>query len=100
MEKTVSKNIVIGKEARLMIVTALLLLTAAMFAFLYRMLRGPSIPDRVVALDGVLSTIVSGIIVAAAFADSGISLSTVLVVSLVGFVGTVALGRFIERRGG
>jgi len=43
---------------------------------------------------------VSGIIVAAARADSGITLSTVLVVSLVGFVGTVALGRFVERRGG
>ena len=83
-----------------MITAALLLLTAAMFAFLYRVLRGPSVPDRVVALDGVLSVVVSGIIVAAAFADSGITLSTVLVVSLVGFVGTVALGRFSERRGG
>ena len=83
-----------------MIVAALLLLTLALAAFLYRVLRGPSIPDRVVALDGVLSVVVSGIIVAAARADSGITLSTVLVVSLVGFVGTVALGRFVERRGG
>lgn len=83
-----------------MIVAALLLLTAALAAFMYRVLRGPSIPDRVVALDGMLSVVVSGIIVAAARADSGITLSTVLVVSLVGFVGTVALGRFIERRGG
>ena len=83
-----------------MIVASLLLLTVALAAFLYRVLRGPSIPDRVVALDGLLSVVVSGIIVAAARADSGITLSTVLVVSLVGFVGTVALGRFVERRGG
>ena len=83
-----------------MIVAALLLLTVALAAFMYRVLRGPSIPDRVVALDGVLSVVVSGIIVAAARSDSGITLSTVLVVSLVGFVGTVALGRFVERRGG
>jgi multicomponent Na+:H+ antiporter subunit F len=82
------------------IVASLLLLTFALSAFMYRVLRGPSIPDRVVALDGVLSAVVSGIVVAAASADSGITLSTVLVVSLVGFVGTVALGRFIERRGG
>jgi multisubunit Na+/H+ antiporter MnhF subunit len=53
----------------------------------------------VVALDGVLSVVVSGIIVAAAEANSDIILVTVLVVSLVGFVGTVALGRFVERRG-
>lgn len=83
-----------------MIVTALVLLTVAAATFLYRVLRGPSIPDRVVALDGLLSVVVSGIIVAAAGSDSGITLSTVLVVSLVGFVGTVALGRFVERRGG
>ena len=83
-----------------MIVVPLLLLTVALAVFMFRVLRGPSIPDRVVALDGVLSVVVSGIIVAAARADSGITLSTVLVVSLVGFVGTVALGRFVERRGG
>ena len=83
-----------------MIVVPLSLLTVALAAFMFRVLRGPSIPDRVVALDGVLSVVVSGIIVAAARADSGITLSTILVVSLVGFVGTVALGRFVERRGG
>lgn len=83
-----------------MIVVALIMLTVAAATFLFRVLRGPSIPDRVVALDGLLSVVVGGIIVAAASADSGITLTTVLVVSLVGFVGTVALGRFIERRGG
>jgi multicomponent Na+:H+ antiporter subunit F len=82
------------------IVTSLVFLTVAAAAFLYRVLRGPSIPDRVVALDGMLSVVVSGIIIGAVSAGSPITLSTVLVVSLVGFVGTVALGRFVERRGG
>ncbi|MFT4865392.1 MAG: multicomponent Na+:H+ antiporter subunit F [Ilumatobacter sp.] len=83
-----------------MILVAIVFLAVAAGCFLYRLLRGPSIPDRVVALDGVLSVVVSGIIVGAAKANSDITLATVLVVSLVGFVGTVALGRFIERRGG
>jgi multisubunit Na+/H+ antiporter MnhF subunit len=83
-----------------MILVAVVFLAVAAGCFLYRLLRGPSIPDRVVALDGVLSVVVSGIIVGAAKANSDITLATVLVVSLVGFVGTVALGRFIERRGG
>jgi multicomponent Na+:H+ antiporter subunit F len=82
------------------IIASVVFLTVAAAAFLYRVLRGPSIPDRVVALDGVLSVVVSGIIVGAVSAGSAITLSTVLVVSLVGFVGTVALGRFVERRGG
>lgn len=79
---------------------ALTLLVLAGTAFLLRIVRGPSVPDRVVALDGLLSVVVIGIIVAAARADTGISLSTVLVVSLVGFVGTTAVARFVERRGG
>lgn len=83
-----------------MIATALVLLVVAGTAFLYRVLRGPTVPDRVVALDGVLSVVVSGVIVAAASLDSDIDLATVLVVSLVSFVGTAALARFVERRGG
>ena len=43
--------------------------------------------------------IVIAIIVAAARLGSGITVETVLVAVLVGFVGTVALARFIERRG-
>jgi multisubunit Na+/H+ antiporter MnhF subunit len=67
--------------------------------FVYRLLRGPSLPDRVVGLDGLQSIIVITIIVSAARHSSGIIVETVLVAVLVGFVGTVALSRFIERRG-
>jgi multisubunit Na+/H+ antiporter MnhF subunit len=83
-----------------MISLALVLLSVGAAAFMFRILSGPSVPDRVVALDGLLSIVVIGIIAAAARSDSGISLSTVLVVALVGFVGTTALARFVERRGG
>lgn len=67
--------------------------------FVYRLLRGPSLPDRVVGLDGLQSIIVITSIVSAARHQSGITIETVLVAVLVGFVGTVALARFIERRG-
>ena len=76
------------------------LLTIGGAAFLFRVLRGPTVPDRVVALDGLLFVVVISIIVAAANSDSGITLTTVLVVAVSGFVGTTALARFVERRGG
>jgi multicomponent Na+:H+ antiporter subunit F len=78
---------------------ALCLLAIGAGGFLYRLLRGPSLPDRVVGLDGLQSIIVMAIIIAAAITDSGITIETVLVAVLVGFVGTTALSRFIERRG-
>lgn len=78
---------------------ALVLLAIGAGCFLYRLLRGPSLSDRVVGLDGLQSMVVIAIIVAAARAESGITTETVLVAVLVGFVGTTALSRFIERRG-
>ena len=78
---------------------ALVLLAIGAVCFLYRLLRGPSLPDRSVGLDGLLSVIVIGIIVLAARQRSGITVETVLVAALVAFVGTVAIARFIEYRG-
>jgi multisubunit Na+/H+ antiporter MnhF subunit len=83
-----------------MINAALVLLSLAACAFMYRLLRGPTLPDRVIALDGLLATIVIGAILGAARAAAPLLLSTVLVVAVAGFVGTSALARFIERRGG
>ena len=46
-----------------MISIALVMLVIGAAAFLSRVLAGPTIPDRVVALDGLLSVVVIGIIV-------------------------------------
>lgn len=78
---------------------AIVLLSIGAAGFVFRLLKGPSLSDRVVGLDGLQSIVVIAIIVAAAQADSGITIETVLVAVLVGFVGTTALARFIERRG-
>jgi multisubunit Na+/H+ antiporter MnhF subunit len=79
---------------------AMIMLSIGAAGFVYRLLRGPSLPDRVVGLDGLLSVVVIGIIVGAARSSSGgITVETVLVAVFVGFVGTTALARFIERRG-
>lgn len=79
---------------------ALVMLSIGAGGFLFRLLRGPSLPDRVVGIDGLLSVVVIGIIVGAARSTSGaITIETVLVATFVGFVGTTALSRFIERRG-
>ena len=82
-----------------MIAVALVFLSVGAFCFLFRLLRGPSLPDRSVGLDGLLSLVVIGIIVLAAHEHNGITVETVLVAALVAFVGTVAIARFIEYRG-
>ncbi len=83
-----------------MIVAALVLLCLAAAAFLLRLLLGPTVPDRIVALDGLLITITCGILTAAAYRRTSVTLDTALVVVLVGFVGTGIVARYVEKRGG
>ncbi len=82
-----------------MIAVAYLLLAVAAGLFMVRMLMGPNVADRVIAIDGLLATILAGVMVNAAWTDSSISIDTVLVVALLGFVGTSVLARYIEQRG-
>ena len=64
-----------------------------------RLVRGPSLADRIVALDALLIVIVSGIAVDAARTGDGTYLDVLVVAALLGFVGTVNVARFIEQRG-
>ncbi len=82
-----------------MITAAFVLLGLAAVGFLYRLVVGPSIGDRVIALDGLLLIVVSALTVDAARTGSSAFVDAVVVVGLLGFVGTGIAARFIERRG-
>ncbi len=79
---------------------ALAVLALAAAAFLVRLVRGPRLADRVVALDGILTTVALTIIANSARTDSTKYLVVAVVVALVAFVGTVIYARFIETTSG
>lgn len=60
---------------------------------------GATVAERIVALDLVLLIVVMGIGVFSIERDTGVFLDVLVVVSLLGFVGTITVARFIERRG-
>lgn len=82
-----------------MTTAALALLAVAGACFFTRLVRGPTLADRVVALDGLVITIVVTIVVDAIDRRSAVFLDVAVVVAFVGFVGTAAAARFIEQRG-
>ncbi|MCP5159163.1 MAG: cation:proton antiporter [Gammaproteobacteria bacterium] len=72
---------------------------AALLGF-YRLLKGPRQADRVVALD-VLFAVAVLLAVAAALMTNHIAfLDIALGLALVGFIGTLAWARFIDRQSG
>ena len=83
-----------------MILAAIVLSVVGGAGFLVRALLGPSLADRVVAIDGLVVTIVAIAILNSIRTESRWFLDTAVVVAIIGFVGTSAAARFIERRGG
>jgi multicomponent Na+:H+ antiporter subunit F len=70
---------------------------AAVLGFV-RLLRGPSLPDRVVAFD-LLATVGVGISAVYSMAyNQPVFLDVAVVLALISFVGTVAFARYIEER--
>ena len=74
-----------------------LIMAAAVLAFV-RLVRGPSLPDRVVALDLITILAVAFSALFAIAADEPAYLDVAIALALVAFLATVAFARFAERR--
>jgi len=78
----------------------MIMLTVGAACFLARAVNGPSLADRVVAIDGLVVTIVAIVMANSIRTDSSLFVGVAVFVAFIGFVGTAAGARFIERRGG
>lgn len=83
-----------------MITASFVVLALASLGFGYRLLAGPSLADRVIGIDGLLVVGVSAIALRAMQTGEGAFLPVAVVATLVGFVGTAVVARFIEGQGG
>jgi multicomponent Na+:H+ antiporter subunit F len=69
----------------------------ALLIAVVRLVRGPTLPDRVVAMDLIGVLVVGLIVVLAASTRVRATLDAAIVIALVGFVGTVAYATYLER---
>jgi multicomponent Na+:H+ antiporter subunit F len=74
-------------------------LVLAMFLAFIRLVRGPSLPDRVVALDLITIQIAAMLAVDTIATGQAVFLDAAIVLALISFLGTVAFARYLERRG-
>ena len=81
----------------LAIQVALLLVVAALLLNLWRLVRGPSALDRVVALDTMYVNAVPLLVLLGVLRGSALYFEAALVIAMVGFVGTLALAKFVLR---
>jgi multicomponent Na+:H+ antiporter subunit F len=84
----------------LLLDVSLAIIVSALFVTLYRVVTGPTLADRVVAIDLIGASAVCLMVAAAARSQEAAFLDVAVVIALLGFLGTVAYARFTERRGG
>jgi multicomponent Na+:H+ antiporter subunit F len=76
---------------------SIVLLTVSMALSMIRVLRGPSLPDRIIALDLIASVVVGILSVHAIRTSEYVYLTAGIALALIAFIGTVALALFISR---
>ncbi len=78
---------------------ALLTLTLTIPFALYRLVRGPTLPDRVVGLDLITSVAVAMAALYALVSGQTAFLDVAIALALFAFLATLGLARYIEYRG-
>ena len=78
---------------------ALVMISVGALLTTYRLIVGPSLADRVVATDLLLTLLTCGAGVLAFETGEGTYLGAMVVVAILGFLGTAMVARFIEGRG-
>ncbi len=69
----------------------------AMALCAWRLLRGPSLPDRILALDTLSINAVALVVLLGIRWQTAMLFEAALIIAMLGFVSTVALARFVCR---
>lgn len=83
-------------------IKGMLIVSAVFFAIaialaVYSVIRGPSLPDRVISLDFIGVNIISMIAVVSVFFKTKVYFDVILILGILSFISTIALSKFIER---
>ncbi|MCZ8180146.1 MAG: cation:proton antiporter [Rhizobium sp.] len=80
-------------------VIAIVILVVALLLTVYRAVVGPTLPDRIIALDMLVGIVIGFIAVIALRTGYTLYIDIAIALGLVGFLATVAFARFILARG-
>jgi multicomponent K+:H+ antiporter subunit F len=75
----------------------LAMLGLAILLSVWRLVRGPGLQDRILALDTLYVVTTALLVALGIWLDSGVYFEAAMLIALLGFVGTVAFARYLER---
>ena len=80
------------------VIGAMHLVGVAMLLALYRLVRGPSVPDRILALDTLYVCAIALLMLFGMYLGTAVYFEAALIIAMLGFVGTVVLSKYVLRR--
>lgn len=76
---------------------ALLCISIAMVGLVYRVIKGPTTPDRVIALDGLGINLIGIIAILSIILRTSAFLDILILIGILAFIGTVAFAKYLEK---
>lgn len=76
---------------------AFALVSVAFILSLVRLIKGPDVPDRILALDTLYINSIALLILLGLYLGSALYFEAALLIAVMGFVGTVALSKYLLR---
>ena len=80
------------------VVASMYLVGLAMLFALVRLLRGPTVPDRVLALDTLFVAAIAELVLLGMLVGTAVYFEAALIIAMLGFVSTVVLSKYVIRR--
>ncbi|ARF17194.1 Na(+)/H(+) antiporter subunit F1 [Sporosarcina ureae] len=80
-----------------MLTISVILFALTILVAVIRIILGPSLPDRVVALDVIGVNLIATIAVVSVILNTKAFLEAILILGILSFIGTIAFSKFIER---
>ncbi|MFD2680652.1 Na(+)/H(+) antiporter subunit F1 [Bacillus seohaeanensis] len=75
----------------------LLCVSLSMIGLIYRVIKGPTVPDRVIALDALGVCLIAIIALVSMVLDTSAFLDVILLLGILAFIGTVSFAKFLEK---
>jgi multicomponent K+:H+ antiporter subunit F len=76
---------------------AMVMVSISLILNLFRIVRGPSLPDRILALDTLYINSIALLLVYGIYQMSTINFEAALLIAMLGFVSTAALTKYLLR---
>ncbi len=80
-----------------LLLASLSILSLAILGCTYRLIKGPSMPDRIAALDAIGINLLAIIAIVSLLLDTQVFIDIILVIGILTFIGTTAFAKYIER---